>query len=88
MVASAWSWPDEGVRAQIPLNVGGYDLSGDAITGHKPLVCPRHGGWRVRGRSDGVKGKRTLMSVPEGPRNTRKWDRAGSRLQTKDNDLS
>lgn len=40
---SACSWPDEGVRAQIALDVGGDDLAGDAIAQDKPLVHSRHG---------------------------------------------
>lgn len=42
VLAGAVSGPDEGVRAQVALDVGGDDLSGDAVTRHEPLICPRH----------------------------------------------
>lgn len=47
-VAGACAWPDEGVRTEITLDVGGNDLAGDAFARHKPLVHPhRHGEYRL-----------------------------------------
>lgn len=42
-IAGAGAWPDEGIGAQIALDVGRDDFTGDALTGHEPLVTPRHG---------------------------------------------
>lgn len=42
-LSSAYARPDERIWAQIALDVGRNDLSGDAVSRHKPLICPRHG---------------------------------------------
>ena len=41
-IAGAGAWPDEGIGAQIALDVGRDDLSRDLFAGNKPLICPRH----------------------------------------------
>lgn len=68
VLSGAWAGPHERIRAQVALDVSGDDFSGDAFTGHKPLVCSRHCGKikKVRGRGK----KTTLMSVTggKGPR--------------------
>jgi len=53
VLASARAWPDQGIRAQVALDVGGNDFSRNAIAGHKPLICTRHG-WRSGSVLEGV----------------------------------
>ena len=43
VLSGAWAGSHKGIRAQVTLDVGGDDFSGDAITLNEPLVCPRHG---------------------------------------------
>lgn len=47
-VAGACAWPDEGIGAQIALDVGGDDFASDAFAGHEPLVTPRHGEQKLK----------------------------------------
>jgi len=43
VLSGACAGPDEGIWAQVALDVGGDDFSRDAIAWHKPLICARHG---------------------------------------------
>jgi hypothetical protein len=42
--AGAYAGSDEGIRAEVALDVGGDDFSCDVLAEHKPLICARHGG--------------------------------------------
>ena len=42
--ARAYAGPDEGIGAEIALDVSGDDFSCDVLAEDKPLVCARHGG--------------------------------------------
>lgn len=41
--AGSCAGPDERIGAEVALDVGGDDLSRDAIAKHKPLIRSRHG---------------------------------------------
>jgi hypothetical protein len=70
--------PYKRIRPKIALNVGRNDLSSDAFTGHKPLICARHVDDEVCRK--GEKRKMTLMSVPRtGQAMGAKWDKEGLR---------
>jgi hypothetical protein len=42
-LSGAWAGSHKGIRAQVTLDVGGDDFSGDILTLNEPLVCSRHG---------------------------------------------
>jgi hypothetical protein len=42
MLSISFSRSDEGIGAQVALDIGGDDLSRDAFSGHKPLVLAGH----------------------------------------------
>jgi hypothetical protein len=82
VLSGAWAGSHKGIRAQVTLDVGGDDFSGDAITLNEPLVCPRHDESRgVKKTEDEEKQAGSDVRGRKAKKNELRETRRGSRLQ-------
>jgi hypothetical protein len=65
-IAGACARPDERIGAQIALDVGRDDFTGNALAGHEPLVTPRHGEQKLKSDEAEERKDDTDVSVERG----------------------